>query len=98
VRHVGKKGLLEPDTPDRQALGMATWAEVSAFARKRQQELVLAGITAHACETVFQDPAGLELLDHFAHHRAPVPPTPRETLVVDGAELVEMIVDEAIQR
>ena len=63
-----------------------------------QQELVLAGAATHAGKTVFQDPAGLELLYHLAYDLAPVAPAPSEALIVDGAELVEMILDEAVQR
>ncbi|MFQ5705341.1 MAG: hypothetical protein ACE5HT_15150 [Gemmatimonadales bacterium] len=59
---------------------------------------MLATTAAHACETVLQDPAGLELLDHLADHLAPVPPAPSKAFVVYRAEFVAMILDEAVQR
>jgi hypothetical protein len=34
--------------------------------RERQQQLVLAGSAAHACEAVFENPAGLKLLNSEA--------------------------------
>ena len=80
VRDIGQQSLLEPDAPQSQAFGVATRAEVAALARERQEIFVLTGTAAHAGETVLHDPAGEELVD----------------LVVDRAELFEVIVDEAI--
>jgi hypothetical protein len=54
------------------------------------------GITAHASEAVFQDPAGEELVDHVADNRPPIAPTAREPFVVDGAELFEVILEKTV--
>ena len=49
------------------------------------------------CEAVLEDPASHVLLHHPGHNGAPVPPLPREPLVVDRIELLEVILDHAIQ-
>jgi hypothetical protein len=59
---------------------------------------MLAGIAAHARESVFENSTVEKFLDHLADDLAPVSPAPREAFVVDSAELVEVILDEAVQR
>ena len=97
VGHIGEDRLLEPQTPQRQPFGMATGAEVTALAREGQQQLVLAGAAAHAGEPMLQDAAGEELLDHLGDDGPPGAPAPLEALVVDGGELLEVILDQAIE-
>jgi hypothetical protein len=77
---------------------MTSRAEVAALAGERQQEFVLAGATTHSSEAVLEDSASHVLLHHLGHDGAPVPPPPREPLVVDCGELLEVVLDEAIQR
>ena len=77
---------------------MATGAEVATLARECQQELVLAGVTAHAREPVLENSTVEKPPYHLAYDLAPVTPASRKTLIVYGAELVEMILDEAVQR
>jgi hypothetical protein len=66
----------------------ATQTEVPALARERQQELVLATTTAHACRSVLENPTGLELVDYLADDLAPVTPAARKALIVYRAILV----------
>ena len=93
-----EEGLLEPETPQRQAFGVTTRAEVAALAGEGQEELVPAGVAAHPGEPVFEDPAGQVLLDYGGDDGAPVSPPVCEALVVHGGELSEMILEEAIER
>jgi hypothetical protein len=58
---------------------------------------VLAGAAADPGKPVLHDPAGEELLNDLAHDGPPETPTPRKPLVVDGGELPEVILDEAIE-
>lgn len=58
---------------------------------------MLTGITAHPGESVFQNPASEELLDHLNDHRTPVSPPPSEPLVVDCAKLLEVILEETVE-
>ena len=55
-------------------------------------------VAAHTRESVFENSTVEKLLYHLAYDLAPVAPAPSEALIVDGAELVEMILDEAVQR
>ena len=58
VWYVREQGFLQPQTPKRHALRVATRAEVATLAREREQIFVLAGTTAHAGEAVLEDAAG----------------------------------------
>ena len=75
----------------RQALRVATRAEVTALAREREQILVRAGTTAHAGEAVREDAAGEIVVDHLGDDRPPVSVLSREPIVVDCAELGEVL-------
>ena len=59
---------------------------------------MLARAAAHPCEAVLQDPASEVLLHHTGHDLSPVTPAPRQQLVVDGGEFLEVIPDQALQR
>lgn len=73
VRHRSEQGLLQPDTPHRQALGVAAGTPVAALAGEGEQVLVPAAATAHLGEPVLQDAAGQELLDHLGDDAPPGP-------------------------
>ncbi len=47
---------------------------------------------------MLQNAAGQELLDHLGDDRSPESKAVREPLIVDGAERLEMTLEEAIER
>ncbi len=106
VRDFGQQSLLEPQAPQGQAFGIATRAEVSALAGECQEKFVLAGTAVDPGETVLQNPAGEEFVDHVGDDRSPVAPPLREPLVlmqreaciVDRAELSEVILEKTMKR
>ena len=90
----GRPFLLQPQTPKRQTLRVATRAEVAALAREREQILVLARATAHAGEAVLENAAGEILLDHLTDDWPLVSVTVSKPLVVDCYRLVELAILE----
>ena len=91
VRQRREERGVEPLRPDREALGVATRAEVPALAGECEQVLVRAGIAADAGEPVLQHPAGEKLVGHAADHRTPRAILAREALVVDRLQAVQVI-------
>ncbi len=61
VRHGREERLLQPKRPQREALGVATEAEVAGLAREREQVLVRAGVTAHTRKAMLEDAAREDL-------------------------------------
>ena len=73
VRHTGhQERLLQPQSPEREVLGVAAGAEVARLAGKREQVHVRAGVTAHAREAVREHAAGKERVGDFTDDGAPV--------------------------
>jgi len=91
VRHRREERRVQPLGPNREALGVATGAEVPALAGKREQVFVRAGITADAGEAVLEHAAGEELVGHVANHRTPRAELAREALVVDRLQAMQMV-------
>jgi len=72
-------------------LGRATWAEIPAFAREREQVFVRAGVAADAGEAVLEDATRQELVGDLRDDRAPRAILAGKPLVVDRLQAVQMI-------
>ena len=98
VRHRCEERLLQPQRPEGQPLGMTARTEVAALAREGEEVLVGTRGAAHARKAVVEDAAGEELVGHVAHDGAPGAIRASETLVVDGLQRAEVVLDERVQR
>jgi hypothetical protein len=79
------------------ALLRAARADASLLAREGDEELVSAVRAADAGEAVLEVTALEEAADGFVENRAPVAVLASVTVGVDGAELVEVFTDEAVE-
>jgi hypothetical protein len=98
VRHRGEQGLVQPEAPPGEALGVTTRAEVTRLTGERVEVLVGAGIAADPGEAVLQDATGEELVDHLGNHAAPVAVGRGEALIPHQAELPEVAISEPVER
>ena len=97
VRHGRQTRGIQPLRPEGEALGVATRAEVPAFARERQQVFVRTTVTANAREAMLEDPAGQELVRYLPDDRAPRAVLAGKSLVVDRLQSVEMVLHQPEQ-
>ena len=91
VRHQREQRGVQPLRPAREALGVATGAELPALAREGEEVLVRAGVAADAGEAVLQHAAREELVSDLRDHGAPRTVLACEALIVDRLEPMQMI-------
>ena len=84
-----KANVLQPEDPEREALGVTARAEIPRLAGEGEQVLMGAVAAPDPREPVVQDAAGEELVGHLAHDGAPRAVGLREPLVIDRLQRVE---------
>ena len=98
MRHGREQGVVQPQAPLGDPLGVTAGAEIAVLAGEGEQILVGAGVAANPGKAVFEHAAGEKLVDDLGDDGAPVAVGGSEALIPDEAQLPKPLVEEPIQR
>ena len=97
MRHVQADVFSDVHAEEERAFLRATGADAALLAGESDEELVSAVGAADAGEAVLEVAALEELADGLVDHRPPVTELAGVAFAVDGAEVVEVLSDEAVE-